>query len=189
LQYSPGIEEYALLHAYEHISKQYAAKTDHIIFDMPPTALSLKFFNLPHLSLRWLQKLSDLRNEIIIKRELITSVKMGTKDFETDKILKNLESQVKRYKQLHSAFQNSNQTNIRLVVNPDPLSLKESLEIIKNLKSIDLNISHIILNKYSDKDKQILKSFSKYHISHLPVFDKDPVGLNNLSEFCHFLSL
>ncbi|HDO06718.1 MAG TPA: ArsA family ATPase, partial [Bacteroidetes bacterium] len=75
IKYSPGIEEYALLMAYRSI-RQKAKDVDYIIFDMPPTALTLKFLTLPHLSLLWLDNLMALRNKIIEKRQIITKVKL-----------------------------------------------------------------------------------------------------------------
>ena len=62
IKFSPGIEEYALLTAYKEIRKTNPDK-DYIIFDMPPTALTLKFLGLPKISNLWLEKLLDLRSE------------------------------------------------------------------------------------------------------------------------------
>jgi arsenite/tail-anchored protein-transporting ATPase len=43
MQFAPGLEEYALLLAFQHIAAEYA-DFDVLVFDMPPTALSLRFF-------------------------------------------------------------------------------------------------------------------------------------------------
>ncbi len=50
IRYSPGLEEYALILAYEDIVRRFDNR-DALIFDTAPTALSLKFFNLTRLSL------------------------------------------------------------------------------------------------------------------------------------------
>ena len=71
LQYSPGLEEYALLMAFEAVLRQEADK-DAIIFDMAPTALSLRFFSLPGITLLWLAELLKLRNLICQKKEIIS---------------------------------------------------------------------------------------------------------------------
>jgi arsenite-transporting ATPase len=60
LQFSPGLEEYALLLAFEDIIHTSKNK-DVIIFDMAPTALTLRFFSLPFITLVWLEALSKLR--------------------------------------------------------------------------------------------------------------------------------
>ena len=45
LQFSPGLEEYALLLAFEDTLKKYGDQ-DFIVLDMAPTALTLRFFSL-----------------------------------------------------------------------------------------------------------------------------------------------
>ncbi|RMD96198.1 MAG: ArsA family ATPase, partial [Calditrichaeota bacterium] len=58
LKYSPGIEEYALLLAFNDVRSS-ATEFEIIVFDMPPTALALRFLGLPRLTLLWLEKLLD----------------------------------------------------------------------------------------------------------------------------------
>jgi arsenite/tail-anchored protein-transporting ATPase len=185
LQHSPGIEEYGLLMAYEELSKKYAGKVSHILFDMPPTALSIKFFYLASLSLRWLEKLQDLRNEIIEKRELITRVKLGSSDFESDKILNNLQFQIKRYQQIHKDFQDSTKTRINLIMNMDELSLNESKDVVEELKNINLQVDEIILNKIQkhDSNESVKKEFADYQYSTIPASDKKLIGLESLLQF------
>jgi len=52
LQFSPGLEEYALILAFENIIHAFEDK-DVIIFDMAPTALTMRFFSLPFITLIW----------------------------------------------------------------------------------------------------------------------------------------
>ncbi len=68
IKHSPGLEEYALILAFEQIRKDFS-QLDYLIFDMPPTALALKFFNLPSLSMIWIEHLLALR-EVAIKNAL-----------------------------------------------------------------------------------------------------------------------
>ncbi|MGD9301161.1 MAG: ArsA family ATPase, partial [Desulfobacterales bacterium] len=71
LQFSPGLEEYALLMAFENIIHTFEDK-DVIIFDMAPTALTLRFFSLPFITLIWLEELLKLREKIYAKKEIIS---------------------------------------------------------------------------------------------------------------------
>ena len=73
VKYSPGLEEYALILVFKDILQKFS-DLDFLVFDMPPTALALKFFALPTLSLIWIEQLLVLRQEIIKKRDLITKV-------------------------------------------------------------------------------------------------------------------
>ena len=85
LQFSPGLEEYALLLAFEDVLHTYGDK-DIIMFDMAPTALTLRFFCLPSITLIWLEELLKLRNKIYAKKEIISKIKMFGKEIEQDKI-------------------------------------------------------------------------------------------------------
>ena len=72
LQFSPGLEEYALLLAFENIIHTFKDKNI-IIFDMAPTALTLRFFSLPFITLIWLEELLKLRDHIFSKKEIISN--------------------------------------------------------------------------------------------------------------------
>ena len=63
LKYSPGLEEYAVLLALVDTLRRFADR-DYIVFDTPPTALTLKFLALPDVSLLWLSELSQFRQLI-----------------------------------------------------------------------------------------------------------------------------
>jgi len=146
IKHSPGLEEYALILAFEQIRKDFS-RYDYLVFDMPPTALSLKFFNLPSLSLIWIEHLLSLRQEIIQKRELITKIKILKKEFERDKVLKKIEEQREQYQTLKDTFENSELTQINLVLNPDKLSHAESIRILRALQDIHISLYRTINNK------------------------------------------
>lgn len=189
IKYSPGIEEYALISAFEEISKQNSDK-DYIIFDMPPTALTLKFFGLPKLSLLWLDKLLELRNDIIKKREIITKVRFGKTEIERDKILNKLNSQIGSYEKIKSEFENVELTKINLVMNPDKLSYSESELIVKKLNDFNLEISHIIINKFhSDFQYEHIKK--NFNFKKLQLFKNNNVsliGIDNLQRYLNEVS-
>nr|WP_287412451.1 ArsA family ATPase [Pseudodesulfovibrio sp.] len=146
VKHSPGIEEYALLLAFQHYRKTFT-DTDVIVFDMPPTALTTKFFNLPSLSLVWLEQLLALRCEILEKKKIITKIQLGTKEIECDKITTKLDQQQKYFTELRNVFQDSSRCSINLVVNPDRLSFAEAERIDITLEEMGMGLSHIIMNK------------------------------------------
>ncbi len=184
IKFSPGIEEYAMLLAYKEIRRKYFEK-DYIIFDMPPTALTLKFFGLPKLSMLWIEKLLDLRNEIIKKREIITKVKIGSKEIERDKILNKLDEQIKSYNLISKEFQDTNKTLINLVMNNDKLSFSESELIIKKLSVLNLFINNIIINKIQQdfSIQEIQKRFKHKSIKTFPVSKIPLIGLLALKNY------
>ena len=190
IKYSPGIEEYVLINAFNKIREQYSDKK-YIVFDMPPTALALKFFSLPSLSLLWLEQLMNLRKEIIERQEMITKVKFGKKEFELDKVLNKLTQQRKFYTELQQVFKNISTSKINLVLNPDELSFAESKRIIEKLQKLGINISNLFLNK-TDKDsdsQSIASTFKKYTITEIPNSEKPLIGIRTLEEFVSKIKL
>ncbi len=184
IKHSPGIEEYALVSAYSEISKTFS-DMDYIVFDMPPTALALKFFGLPELSLLWLEKLLELRKEIIKKRDIITKIKLGKKVFERDKLLNKLNEQISGYSEVKKAFENKELTEINLVLNPDELSFSESELIIKKLAEFNLTVSGIIVNKFvpGNSFNRIKETFKNIDIKIFPLSQKPLLGLDSLEKY------
>jgi arsenite-transporting ATPase len=185
LKFSPGLEEYALLLAFETILKKYNSY-QYLIFDMPPTALALRFFTLPTLSLLWIENLLELRREIIDKREIITKIKIGKKSFEQDKVLNKLDELKLQYKQLNEQFTDSARIKVNIVMNSDRLSLKESERISKHLDRLGIHISDIFLNKVNDtaEDFNSLPSVFKDSSKHIyPRAGYQLIGLTALNKF------
>lgn len=184
IKHSPGLEEYALILAFEQIRKDFS-QLDYLVFDMPPTALALKFFNLPSLSLIWIEHLLALRQEIIQKRELITKIKILKKEFERDKVLKKIEEQRKQYQILKDTFEDSELTQINLVLNPDKLSHAESMRIVKALKDIHIPLYRTINNKMQMDASCVAFNDAVTHIPMLnfPYSETPLIGIENLQRF------
>lgn len=184
IKHSPGLEEYALVLAFEKIRKDFA-HFDYLLFDLPPTALSLKFFSLPSLSLVWIEHLLALRREIIQKRELITKIKLLGKEFERDKVLNKIEEQRKQYQTLKETFEDIGRTHLVLVLNPDKLSHAESLRIFNTLKEINIKLSRVIYNKRPANSScaAIDPVFSGIPALNFPWSEKPLIGMNSLQEF------
>jgi arsenite-transporting ATPase len=184
IKHSPGLEEYALILAFEKIQKDFSQR-DYLVFDMPPTALSLKFFNLPSLSLIWIEHLLALREEIIQKRELITKIKLLKKEFERDKVLKKIEEQRKQYQALKDTFEDPGQTQINLVLNPDKLSHAESMRIYKAMQGINITLHQTIYNKrpMNGSCADIHETFTGIPMINFPYSETPLIGINNLQEF------
>jgi arsenite-transporting ATPase len=184
IKYSPGLEEYALVLAFEKIHKDFE-ELDYLVFDMPPTALSLKFFSLPSLSLVWVDHLLVLREEIIKKRELITKIKLGRKEIERDKVLKKIDEIRRQYQKLKAIFEDPEWTQIYLVLNPDRLSQAESVRIFDALKEMGIPIYQTIQNKMGGHAscEAIEAAFSRIPRLIFPYSEKPLIGINNLAQF------
>jgi arsenite/tail-anchored protein-transporting ATPase len=158
LKYSPGLEEYAVLLALEDTVSRHADK-DFIIFDTPPTALTLKFFALPDVSLIWLRELSVFREKILSKKDIVTKIREGkSKGFkETDMVLRKIGDLTSRYSGLASLMKDPVTTTIFTVLNPTVLSLEESKDIQEELVRLGFRIPYFILNKCGPTDEPFLR--------------------------------
>ncbi len=146
LRHSPGIEEYAMALAFNHYRQQHA-QADHVLFDMPPTALTMKFFSLPALSLTWLEHLTTLRDEIVRKKAMITRIKVGKADVERDKISNKLREQADFYTAMRDLFQDSAACRVCLVLNPEKLSRAEGGRIRDAMDDLGMAPASVVVNK------------------------------------------
>lgn len=160
LKYSPGIEEYAVLLALEDTVSTYA-DVDYIIFDTPPTALTIKFLALPRVSLLWLRELSSFRGQILEKKEIITKIKKGKREVIKDPVLNRINGLIERYEKLSALFTDHEHTGVVIVLNHDRLSLAESEDIYRDVGSFGMKISSVILNKF-DGDREYLNTLARY---------------------------
>ncbi len=181
-KYSPTVEEFAMLMALESYLNKYQAEL--IIVDMPPTALSLRFFALPAISLKWLEQLYELRKAINKKKEIISQLKVGKKELETDKVLYQLSKLMVTYRKFQALF-TADSTAINLVANPEKLSLNEAERTIKKISDIELSVSHLILNKLDASKSFLLENellnrlkSLKFYSSSIPL-----LGLENLHSY------
>ena len=184
IKHSPGLEEYALILAFNHIQNKFS-DYDYLIFDMAPTALSLKFFNLPVLSLIWIEQLLALRKEIIKKREIITKIKLIKKEFERDKVLNKINEMKNEFQTLKNIFENSVNTRIQLVLNPDQLSFAESMRIFEGLKDINIHVNQIVYNKkqIDSTGNDLNKAFAEIPMINFPYSEIPLIGYDVLRQY------
>jgi arsenite-transporting ATPase len=183
LQFSPGLEEYALLLAFEDIINTFK-NHDVIIFDMAPTALSLRFFYLPFITLIWLEELLKLREAIYAKKEIISKIKIGKIEFEQDKIKEKLKNLIDNYESLRKCFL-SDATRINMVMNNDPLSFSETFRIREKLTAIGIKIEKVVINKLKSGEnvESVVKEFKGQKIIKFPLSSKSIIGLSMIKTY------
>ena len=183
LQFSPGLEEYALLLAFENIIRTFEDK-DIIIFDMAPTALTLRFFSLPFITLIWLEELLKLREKIYAKKEIISEIKIGRKEIQQDKVKAKLQTLIRQYGHLPDRFK-SDATQINLVMNNDKLSFSEAFRIKKKLNDIGINIESVLINKSQSKNivDEVREEFSNQKMSLFPLSSENILGYQAINKY------
>lgn len=151
MKYSPGTEEFAVLWAIEAIYEKYHGSYDALIFDTPPTALTLRFLAMPCISIRWVKELSSLREQILEKRQTIMKLNpdnlspQGASKKEDDKVYTKLSSISKRLHQLYNLF--TQDSYFTVILNNDTLSFTETVRIREELGKLDLPIHSLNINK------------------------------------------
>ncbi len=156
LKYSPGTEEYAVLWAIEDIHCRLGPLYDAVVFDTPPTALSLRFLSLPTISGLWVKELGSLREKILEKRQTITRlnpdspVAASCVDKDDDKVYGQLKSIRARLSLLERLF--SRESFLSVIVNPDQLSVDEALRIQDELTKLGIPLSAVCVNKQGVSD-------------------------------------
>jgi arsenite-transporting ATPase len=183
LQFSPGLEEYALLLAFEDTLHKYGDR-DFIVFDMAPTALTLRFFSLPFITLIWLEELLKLRTEIYRKKEIISKIKIAGREIEQDKVKTKLQSLIGNYEHLREHFM-ADTTRVNLVMNNDKLSFSEAFRIRKKLLDISIAIDRIVINKVtpSENTEGIESEFKAQKITRFPFFAGGLSGYEVLMDY------
>lgn len=145
LRLSPGLEEYALLLAFDD-TLAHGAALDDILFDMPPTALTLRFFSLPAITRLWLNELLSLRSKIYERKEIISKIKFKSITIEQDKIKARLQEMIGESRHQSARF-TSESSHINLVLNNEPLSCSEAVRILQKMTGIGISIARLLFNR------------------------------------------
>jgi arsenite-transporting ATPase len=183
LQFSPGLEEYALLLAFEDTLHKYGDQ-DFIVFDMAPTALTLRFFSLPFITLIWLEELLTLRSAIYKKKEIISKIKIAGREIEQDRVKAKLKSLIGNYEHLQQHFL-SETTRVNLVINNDKLSFSEAFRIRQKLSDISIAINRIVINKLKENENtaEIENEFKEQKIGRLRLAPEGLTGYDVLKNY------
>lgn len=145
LRHSPGLEEYAMSLIFRTLLERHSG-LDTLVFDMPPTALTLRFLASPSISRIWLEQLIALRRAMLERKDMITTVTLGRRVVETDRILRRLEVERETARSAEELFRDD-RTTFFVVRNPDTLSTKEAERIQGELATLGLFPVHMLLNK------------------------------------------
>ena len=220
LRHSPGIEEYATLEKITEIVEFNLRKKDYdiIIFDTPPTGLTIRIMALPSISLVWVQKLMELRKTILSKRRFLERIHgeklratIGGKELivpsseEEDPVFKELEKIHRRAELVNNVLTNPKTTSAVMIVNPELLSVLEAYRAYEFLKNINVPMKALIINKIltlkevpeelsakiaeQEKAVQLIeKKFKDLKILRIPLFAEEPTGIENLLKIAKHLA-
>ena len=160
LKYSPGLEEYTLITSVEETLENEGG-FDYIIFDTPPTGLTLRLLALPRITLTWLERLIGLRRLILEKRHTIHNIQGPAADNgglrlvydeHEDRVLTRLLGLKERYQKLSARLEGPD-SGVVLVFNPDPLSFRETERLIAGLNELHIPMRLLVDNKVEARNE------------------------------------
>jgi len=206
LSYSPGIEEYATLEAIREILSE-GDKWDVIVFDTPPTGLTLRVLALPRISLIWADKLIEIRRKILERRRAIAKIR-GEEEYEVDgekfklpkdeaedPVMRELLQYRKEVEFVERVITDPEKTSVVAVMNPEMLPLYETERACESLKKFNVPLRLIVVNKViqlreevpelkvkMEAQKRVLeeveRKFRGIDVIKLPMFAEEPRGLD-----------
>ena len=192
MRYTPGVEEYAILEAIKDILSK-RGEFDKIVFDTPPTGLTVRILALPKTSLIWLEKLIELRRKILDRRLSIERVKgkitfkVGDREIklpsreEEDRVIQELRRYKSETERVYKTFTDE-RTAVIGVVNPDELSLIEMERTIEVLKKMGISIRLVIVNKYEGGDLEGISERLKTEVVKVTKKPKEVRGIEELGK-------
>jgi arsenite-transporting ATPase len=181
LEHAPDTESTAILITLNELF----SKTQNIEFlfcDMPPTALSLQFMTLVKRNILWIEKLIALREKILRKKEIISTIQWGKIQIESDKINYTLEKLKNTYLQVHEQII---EASFFIIENPDKLSVLESERIINYLKNYGVSRIYRISNKSHVNKTSAVLNFTFYAVEN--IFEEIDVIVEKNPHFFDFL--
>ena len=162
LRYSPGVEEHATLEKIKEIITKNQKKWGYevVIFDTPPTGLTVRIMALPTITLVWLEKLMELRLAILGRRKMLErftgqkpKVVIGGKEVEVatepeeDPVYKELKAMKEEVLWLKGVLTDPSITSVVMVVNPEVLPVLEAERACSFLRKVGVPVKHVIVNK------------------------------------------
>lgn len=197
MKLSPGIEEYATLQVMEELISDAEGRFDVVVFDTPPTGLTLRVLALPRVSLLWGERLAGLRREILDRRQIIRNIHGERKhvvdgnehvlasDEQSDGVMGELNDYIGRMRRLTRLQSDAAVSRIMPVMNPDRLSLWETQRALATLKSLGMALGPVIVNKVGLKptDEQTVRDIGGelgLPTRVIPFSPVEPVGMEAL---------
>lgn len=200
MKLSPGIEEYATLQVMEELIRGAEGRYEVVVFDTPPTGLTLRVLALPRVSLMWGERLTALRREILDRRQIVRNIhgerthvidgiehKLAT-DEKSDAVMGELRDYVDRMRRLAATQADGKISRVMPVMNPDSLSLFETKRALSTLRSLGMSIGPVIVNKVGVKptDEETARDIGRelgLATKTLPFSAVEPVGIEALERF------
>lgn len=139
---SPGSHESALFDKMIELIIDTSKNFDYIIFDTAPTGHTLRLLSLPEMLGAWMDSLINKRKKTLRLRNMIGKDK-GIKD----PIIKILSNRKKNLTLAREIMIDGENLQFIFVLNAEKMPIHETKKAVKMLKSYDINVTALVVNK------------------------------------------
>nr|BAJ49362.1 arsenic transporting ATPase [Candidatus Caldarchaeum subterraneum]BAJ49401.1 arsenic transporting ATPase [Candidatus Caldarchaeum subterraneum] len=170
------------------------------VFDMPPFGHGIRMVTMADILSAWVEKLTEAREKAKEYDEIASRLR-GEKLVKEDEVLRELYDIRRRLTAFTDVMKDREKSAFFMVITPEKMSILDTEKALEMFKAVGLQLSGIVVNKVlppematnpspfiANKLKQqrecmteIMDKFGKLVTAIIPMFPKEPRGLEGIS--------